>query len=72
MANSTFKEASQVRLALKMKLSNFDWYSGSSVIINKDDYIVIVNVKNIDNNIRKIVSPVMNGVSIKLEEDWDG
>ena len=66
---STFKEANQVRAALKMKLSNYAWYSASGVFTAADDYIIVVTVKKLDNQVRKLISPVIDGVSIKTEVD---
>ena len=64
---STFSEANQVRLMLKMKLSVYSWYSSSTVIAIDDGFGVIVGVKHMDNNVRKLVSPVIDGVSVKTE-----
>jgi len=64
---SGFKEANQVRVALKMKLSNYSWYSSSGVFAVDDGFGVTVTVKQIDNAVRKIVPPVVDGVSVKLE-----
>lgn len=63
----SFKEANQVRLSLKMRLSNYSWYKYSSVMPNKDSYHVIVTVSNINNEIRKVIPPVINGISVKTE-----
>jgi hypothetical protein len=67
---STFKEANQVRLALKMKLSQYSWYISSVVIIDDDGYGVLVLVKHVDNNVRKTISPVIDGVGIKTESKY--
>lgn len=64
---ATFNEANQVRLALKMKLSVYSWYVSSITHTVSDGYGVIVNVSHIDNNVRKIIAPVIDGVSIKTE-----
>jgi len=63
----TFSMANQVRLSVKMKLSQYAWYSSSLVVPESDGYSVIVSVKRLDNQIRKIISPVVNGVSVKTE-----
>lgn len=66
MAN--FKEANQIRLDLKMKFSNFWWYSSSSCLLSKDDgYLIVIKVKKLDNFIIKQISPVINNISIKTE-----
>jgi hypothetical protein len=64
---ATFSDANQVRLMLKMKLSQYAWYSSSMVIPELDGYSVVVTVTKLDNHVRKIISPVINGVSIKTE-----
>jgi hypothetical protein len=64
---STFSEANQVRLALKMKLSMHSWYSSSTVLSLDDGFGVVVGVKQLDNTIRKLIPPVMDGVSVKTE-----
>ena len=64
---STFKEANQVRTSLKMKLSMYHWYSGSGVFAGDADYYVVINVKKLDNQVRKIIPPVVEGIAIKTE-----
>jgi hypothetical protein len=64
---STFHEANQVRLALKMKLSQHAWYNSSVVLSSEDGYSILVRVKQVDNKVRKIIAPVIDGVSIKVE-----
>jgi len=64
---STFSDANQVRLALKMKLSMYAWYSSSTVVTVDDGFGVVVGVKRMDNGIRKLVPPVIDGVSVKAE-----
>lgn len=64
---SSFSEANQVRLKLKMKLSQFAWYHSSHLITEEDGFAVVIKVNILDNSVRKIVSPVMEGVAIKTE-----
>lgn len=64
---TTFTEASQARLVLKMKLSNYAWYKGCSVVTDDDGFAVLVDVTRIDNSVRKIVPQVYSGVLIKTE-----
>lgn len=64
---STFSDANQVRLLLKMKLSMYAWYNSSTVVSVDDGFGVIIGVKQMDNTIRKLVPPVINGVSVKAE-----
>ena len=65
--STTFMEANRTRLELKMKLSNYAWYHSSAVITDSDGYGVIIVVERLDNQVRKIIPPVLNGVSIKTE-----
>lgn len=66
---TTFREANQIRAALKMKLSNYSWYNSSCVLFDKDDYYIVVHVRKLDNNVRKTIPPVSDGVSIRTELD---
>lgn len=63
----TFSEANQARLAIKMKLSMYAWYSSSAVVSEKSGYSVVVAVKQLNNTVRKTIPPVVNGVSVKAE-----
>jgi hypothetical protein len=64
---STFKEANQVRISLKMKLSQHWWYSSSAVTSESDGYAVVIFVRQMDNAVRKLITPVVDGVSVKTE-----
>ena len=66
---STFSEANQVRLALKMKLSQYGWYNSSHIVSDDDGFAIVVSITHLDNKIRKIISPVIDGISIKTEVD---
>jgi hypothetical protein len=66
---ATFREANQIRVGLKMKLSNYYWYNSSCVLFDKDDYYIVVHVKRLDNQIRKIIPPVSEGISIITDVD---
>lgn len=66
---STFRDANQVRLRLKMKLSQYAWYNSVLVIPDSDGYLVRVNVTRIDNQVRKLIPPVVEGVSVKIEAE---
>jgi hypothetical protein len=64
---TTFKEANQARLAIKMKLSNYSWYNSSSIVADNADYCVSVSVKKLDNQVRKLIPPVYDGIVVKTE-----
>ena len=63
----TFSMANQVRLSLKMKLSQYSWYKSILVVSGSDGYSIVINVKQLNNQIRKLISPVVEGVSVKTE-----
>lgn len=66
---STFNEANQARLSLKLKLANYSFYSSSIVASDEadDGYRIIVNVKRLDDSVRKVIPTTVNGVSVKIE-----
>lgn len=64
---ATFKEASQVRTSLKMKLSNYSWYASSLVLSENGDCYVSINVKRLDDSVKKVIPKVLDGVSVKTE-----
>jgi len=64
---SSFNEANQVRLMLKMKLSQYAWYNSCGVFSMDDGFGVVISSSIIDNQVRKLVPPVINGVSVKVE-----
>lgn len=64
---SSFTEVNQVRLSLKMKLSLYSWYNSSRVVNVDDGFGIVVGVNKLDNTIRKLVAPVVDGVSVKME-----
>lgn len=66
---STFKEANQIRLKLKIQLSVHAWYSSSRVVSDDDGYSVVVAVKQLDNKIRKVIPPVVDGISVRTEQE---
>jgi len=64
---TTFAEASQTRLILKMKFSNYSWYNGCSVVTDDDGFAVLIGVTRLDNSVRKIIPNVHEGVVIKTK-----
>ena len=64
---STFIEAHQARTSLKMKLSNYSWYTSSAVLPDESGYSVVITVSKLDNGVKKVIPPVVNGVSIRTE-----
>jgi hypothetical protein len=64
---ATFFDANQVRLMVKMKLSNYSWYHDCCVVSNDNDsgYMVLVGIKRLDDKITKIIPKKVNGVIIK-------
>lgn len=64
---ATFGEANQLKSALKMKLINYAWFRTANVVTCDDGYQIIIVASKIDNTVKKIVAPVINGVNVKLE-----
>jgi hypothetical protein len=64
----TFKEVNQVRLALKMKLCYYHWYNSSVIVADGDGFSILVLVKVLDNKVRKVISPVIDGVSVRVDQ----
>lgn len=64
---AAFKEANQVRLVLKMKLSNYAWYRSSDTFPANDGWGVTITVAEINNKIRKMIPPVVDDVSVRTE-----
>lgn len=66
---ATFREANQIRTALKMKLAVYSWYKGSVIFAVSDGWGITVSTKKLDNSVRKVIPPVIDGVSIRTEVD---
>lgn len=66
---TTFFEATQVKLILKMKLSNYSWYEGASVIFEKDKFLVLISVSRINKKVKKTVPNQVNNVIVKLKKE---
>lgn len=64
---ATFREANQARLQLKMKLSVYSWYGSSIVVPESDGYAVIVAVRKITHEVKKLISPVLGNVGVRIE-----
>ena len=65
---TTFFEASQARLILKMKLSNYAWYNDSCVVTDdEEDFAVLIGVSKINQKVRKIIPKKLNDVFIRLK-----
>lgn len=64
---ATYMEANQVVLGLKMKLSFYSWYNSCTISQKDADYYVIVHIKRINNQIRKLIPQVINGISVRTE-----
>ena len=63
----TFRDANRARTSLKMMLSQYSWYNGSSVNNIDAEYTIIVNVTSINNYIRKIIPNVYQNTPVKTE-----
>jgi len=63
----TYHEANQTRLALKMKLSRFCWYSSCHIDMVNDTYIIVVDVKKANAFVRKQVNSPINGIKVRID-----
>lgn len=64
---ATFTEAEQARLSLKMNLSHYAWHNGSSIAYEEGDFIIILQVSKLNNDMKKIIPIVHNGVSVRVD-----
>lgn len=63
---TTFKEASQTRVALKMELSQYSWYNGCGVYASPESYFIGILVSKINPKVKKTIPSKKNGVNIKI------
>lgn len=66
---STFVEANQAKLSLKMTLSNYAWYNGMSIAPDNDDWCIVVSITQMDNSVRKVIPIVHKGITVKVDAD---
>ena len=66
---STFQEANQAKINLKMRLCNYYWYNSSDVLPVDDDYYICVCVKKVNNKIRKAIPSFVQGTAVKIIVD---
>ena len=62
---ATYTEANQARLDLKIKLSTHFWYNNSAIVADGDGYSILIHVRQIDNNVRKIIPNIINSVEVR-------
>jgi hypothetical protein len=65
---SSFNEANQVKLSLKMKLSQYACFNSILVSSESDGFGVVVFVDHIDDKVKKLVPQICQGVSVSLEK----
>lgn len=65
---TTFSEANQAKLSLKMQLHLYSWYHSSVVISDGADYAVMISVIKLTDAVRKIIPALYQGVSIQLNQ----
>lgn len=64
---TTFSEANQAKLSLKMQLHHYAFYDSAAVIIEHNgDFGVMILVRGLNDNIRKIIPTVHMGTSIQV------
>lgn len=64
---NNFALANQARLSLKMQLSHYHWYAGSSVENDKESYVVVIYLADINDGIRKIIPTVHQEIEVKVD-----
>lgn len=62
---ASFSEVNKTRISLKMKLSQYWWYNSSSVAMGPEGFSILILVKKLDNQVRKLIPPVINGISVR-------
>jgi hypothetical protein len=65
---SSFKEANQAKLSLKMKLSQYACFGSILVSPESDGFGVIVFVDHIDDKVKKLIPQICQGVSVSIEK----
>ena len=64
---TTFNDANQAKLSLKMMLHHYYFYHSAMVIIEPDgDFGVMILVHGLDDRVRKIVPNVHLGASVHI------
>jgi hypothetical protein len=63
---SSFNEANRVKNSLKMALSNYSWYNGISVEVDRGSYIVVVNVAKTYFSSISLIPPFKDGIDIQV------
>jgi len=64
---SSFSEANQAKLSLKMLLSDYSWFRAITIENQENEYIVVVDVLKINDGIRKIIPVVHKEVLVRTE-----
>lgn len=65
---SSFNEANQAKLALKMQLHHYACFNSIVVSSESDGFGVVVFVDHIDDKVKKLVPQVCQNVSVSLEK----
>jgi hypothetical protein len=64
---SSYSEANQVKLALKMQFSHFWWYDSITLGTTDENWCVIVSVNKLDSSIKKLIPNTLQGISVKID-----
>lgn len=64
---TSFSEANQAKLKLKMTLSNHYWYDSITMTTDNDDWCILVSVNKLDSSVKKLIPNVLNGIAIKID-----
>jgi hypothetical protein len=63
---TSFFEADQARLKIKMILINHNWYKHASVVKDDEGFSILIGVSHVNENIRNIISNISNNVTVKM------
>lgn len=68
----SINETNNIRNSLKMRLSQYSWYLGSSIIPNIEGYGIQVDVSRISSDILNLVPFKLKGVRVKVQLKLEG
>lgn len=67
---TSFAEAHQARLILKMKFHVYPWYKYTAVLPDKEGYSAVIYVKYLNKSIRKTIPIIIGNVSVRTEVEY--
>jgi hypothetical protein len=64
---SSFSEANQVKLSLKMSLSKYFWYDSITLGTDNENWCVVVSVNKLDSSVKKLIPNTLQGIPVKID-----